>query len=191
MGRPQHSRNRSSRRRDADASRRRPSRPGVASLALSQPTPRYAEPLSPRPRGPGGQCGIFPASASGAATGPGGAAAKRWGVYQAGSNSSAGSRPLPQLCSLPGSSPPIAPGSPSLSRRPLGSSGVRKSPEGRCPRLTPSLVPAWLGPGPPRASPLLSTNPLSTGSAGTRWNLTTPHKWRRTCQGAREVTRLA
>lgn len=42
-----------------------------------------------------------------------------------------------------------------------------------------------------QSTPLLSTNPLSTGSAGTRWNLTTPHKWRRTCQGAREVTRLA
>lgn len=129
---------------------------------------------------PGGSAGSSQLSASGAATGPGGAAAKRWGVYQAGSNSSAGPGLSPALLdSRPG--PPIAPGIAFALPAPCGEPGVRKSPEELCPRLT-LPGPSLLGPGPPRASPLLSTNPLSTGSAGTRWNLTRPHKWRRTCQ---------
>ena len=118
----------------------------MASLALSQPTPRYAEPLNPRPRGPGGQCGIFPASASGAATGPGGAAAKRWGVYQAGSNSSAGSRPLPQLLasrleSAHRAREPVALPAPS------GDLGGAQKPGRALPAPNPLLGPSLAGPG--------------------------------------------
>lgn len=159
----------------------------MASLALSQPTPRYAEPLSPRPRGPAGSAG---------SSQPQPAALRRDPEEQP---RSAGVciRPAPTAPPAPGLSPSSArfparvrPSRPGARRSPGALWGARKSPEELCPRLTPSLVPAWLGPGPPRASPLLSTNPLSTGSAGTRWNLTRPHKWRRTCQGASE-TRLA